>query len=396
MQAAVLAAWMLLPSGCWSNKEIETQSLQIAVALDLPHPTKVERGLDAVNPDRHARDYITNTFQLIIPGQVGKIGGSTSEELSTRPYRNISQTGESVFGNVRELAKRISTPPLGHHLKVIIISDALAKRYDIASFLDFYFRDNDIRLSPLILISRGEAGKTLESDSQTDIPGFQIPETVRNRFRSNKILPPVQSYELLSMLRSKKSFLLQTVVKSDSELEYRGAAIVKGESGKIAGYLSDQELEAASWIWGGNRRGGVLKLGRNLSNVPIDMEIGSIQSSIAAKESNGRFHFLVDVEGDGEIMEDWRQTAVGKYSDAYYRGMERKLEEEVKQNIESLLDQLQSRYHADPLEFHETVRRRMPRTWKKVQEHWDEHFSAADVEVRVRIHLAGHGASELS
>ncbi|WP_339278536.1 Ger(x)C family spore germination protein [Paenibacillus sp. FSL W8-1187] len=398
MLAASQIALLLLTGGCWSNKEIETQSLEIAVAVDVPEPAASERELQRKSPGVDRTDRITSTYQLILPSLIGDIGGSTSDETSSSPFKNMTQTGDSLLENVRQLSLRTNAAPLGHHLKVIVIGDRLARKHDLMTFLDFFFRDNDIRLSPLVLICKGKASDTLEPLYKGDIPGFQIPETVRNQYRNNKILEPIRMYNLMSRLHAKTSFLLQNVVKTKEELVYSGAAVIQGTSGKLIGFLTEKDMESVFWIKGGGRKGGLLKLDDPELGAPLDMEINSVRSRIVPSMADGRFAFRIELEAEGDLMESWSHKDAGRggVSEAFYAEVEKKLERKLKGNADLLIQKLQKTYGADAIGLYESVRVRMPKTWSRIHADWDRHFAEADITVSVSIALKGHGATELT
>ncbi len=90
---------------------------------------------------------------------------------------------------IREFSARMDRPVIGHHLKMIVINEELARRINMNNLLDFILRDNDIRPDCLVFMSSGLTRKVLEAKGNSIIPAFRIIGMVDNRYRSLKILP---------------------------------------------------------------------------------------------------------------------------------------------------------------------------------------------------------------
>lgn len=110
---------------------------------------------------------------------------------------------------VRELSLKIENPITSTHMKVIVISEDLAKSFKLGNLLDQVLRDNEIRPSCLVLISKGKASETLETKTAGEIPSFRLVGIVENAYRTTRILPPMPQIKVQSMLLSGSSFLLQ-------------------------------------------------------------------------------------------------------------------------------------------------------------------------------------------
>ena len=52
---------------------------------------------------------------------------------------------------------------------------------------------------------------------------------------------------------------MQNVISMNGETKFAGAAVIKGKTKKLMGFLNEQELEGVVWI-NGKRDGGVVKL----------------------------------------------------------------------------------------------------------------------------------------
>ncbi|MGW9019674.1 Ger(x)C family spore germination protein, partial [Priestia megaterium] len=169
----LLSVFLLLPlAGCWSSHEIEEQSLGVGVAYDKPRESIIEKELDEQGEGYVKKNLITSTYQLITP----QVASSTTKQggPQQKSYVNVSETGDSTFQMVRELSLRSDTPFTAHHMKVMVISEALARSFSLERLVDQNLRDNDFRPSCLVLISKGRASETLESKTAGEIPAFRL------------------------------------------------------------------------------------------------------------------------------------------------------------------------------------------------------------------------------
>lgn len=108
-------------------------------------------------------------------------------------------------------------------------------------------------------------------------------------------------------MRSGSSFLLQNVISIKGETKFAGAAVIKGKTKKLMGFLNEQELEGVVWI-NGKRNGGVVKTFDKESKKLIIYEIKSIKSKIIPHVNGNNISFDVNIESEGRLSENWMQS----------------------------------------------------------------------------------------
>lgn len=129
-------AVMFLQTGCWSKDEIEDQSIYVGMGLDPASESRLEKQFRKEGSDYRKRKLLTYTLQIInVQSENQRGGGQTAS--SQKPYYNISETGDSMFQLIREFSTRMERPVIGHHLKVIVINERLARKYSMNELLDF-------------------------------------------------------------------------------------------------------------------------------------------------------------------------------------------------------------------------------------------------------------------
>jgi len=381
---------LLLPflTGCWSSHEIEEVSLEIGIALDKGYLSNIDKEFEEQDGGYQKNNNITITFQTVNTKGIGNNskGGGSSEQHS---YLNVSETGDSTFQIVREIPLRRDHPIIGHHLKVIIISEELASNYSIKDLLDSYLRDNDIRPSCLVLISKGRASNALETNVIGEIPSFRLTKMVENGYRSNKILPAMPLAKLTGKIQSESSFLLQNVISADGEVKLTGAAVIKGKTNKVVGFLNEEELEGITWI-NGKVKGGVVK--SSVKGQIIAYEIKSMKSKILPHINSGDITFEIKIETEGRLSENWVNR--GKPSDnKFLREIEKSIEAEIKSLMENVVQKMQNDLEVDVAGFGNKLKIKHPKVWKEVKkDDWDVTFSKLPIKYNVEVTVADYGA----
>lgn len=246
---------LLTLSGCWSSREIEDLSLYVGLGIDVGKETEFEKDIAAQGGSYPKKNYVTATVQ-IAPGfsnsQSSQQSGSPSSGKTS--YANEQLSGDSMLQIFRQFALRRDRPLIGHHLKVIVVSKDIAKKYGLDQLLDFVLRDNDIRPNCLVLISHHSALDVLTSQDPSRIPAFYLTGITNNSYLSNKILDPVLLSKLDAQMQSGSSFLLQNVLNSHGEDKFSGGSIFDGKTTKFIGELSQTDLEGLSWLNSKKRR----------------------------------------------------------------------------------------------------------------------------------------------
>ncbi|WP_433747504.1 Ger(x)C family spore germination protein [Paenibacillus amylolyticus] len=382
---------LLTLSGCWSSREIEDLSLYVGLGIDVGKETQFEKDIAAQGGSYPKKNYMTATVQ-IAPGssntQTSQQSGSPSSGKTS--YSNEQLSGDSLLQIFRQFALRRDRPLIGHHLKVIVVSKDIAKKYGLDQLLDFVLRDNDIRPNCLVLISHHRAIDVLTSQDPSRIPAFYLTGITNNSYISNKILDPVMLSKLDAQMQSGSSFLLQNVLNSDGEDKFSGGSIFDGKTTKFIGELSQTDLEGLSWL-SPKKKGGVLKT-HNKQGFTVLYEMKKRKVKIIPKVVGDDISFHVKIESEGWLMEDWRAPEKEEKG-AYLEELEKDFAELAEQQIRQVLYKLQKTYKVDVADFRDSLRIKEPKTWKKVKNDWDKIFSTVPITYDVKVTITNPGSS---
>lgn len=392
MKRCLLVIFLLLVllnlTGCWGIKEIEDQTVLVGLGMDVANPSKEEKQLADNGNSYQKKNRVTLTFQ-IIPFEMRQSSGK-SDKSSNELYSNIQETGDSMFQMLRKMATRRSKPMMGHHVKVIIISEELAKRIEIDKLLKFVLRDNDIRPSCLVFISNSKASEVLVSNNSGEVPSLELAGLAENGSKANNVLPPKSLTKLEGIINSGQSFILQNLSSSSDEVAVAGASVIKGKNKKWIGSLSIREVLALSWIRG-SVKGGVIKTYDKQGNV-LTYEIISAKSKVKAKTSGEDISFQVSIRSKGRLIENW-DTKEPADKEEFIKEAEGYFKQELMNMMTDTLHTMQDVHQVDVGGFRNHLRIQHPKVWRKVEQDWDSVFSRSDVKFDVDLIIEDTGSS---
>ncbi|MDO3676480.1 Ger(x)C family spore germination protein [Paenibacillus ehimensis] len=389
----ILALLPVMPllAGCWSQREIDDLSLVAGIALDKAQETKVETALNKNGAARKKDDLISITYQVFTSssgGGQGRGGGGSSEQ---KRYQNFTETGDLLLESTREISLRTERPIFAQHFKTLVIGDELLRTTPFRNFMDLMYRESEFRPSALVFVARGLARETFELKGAKEIPAFRILKMVDNQYKSTRILPSVTLTKLLTYLQSKSSFLLQAIVKGGEEIKFAGAGIVQGQSGKLVGFLDEDELSSVTLITG-KVRGGTVKFTDEETGQKNLYEILSYKSDIVPRVEGDNLSFEVRIESRGRLSESW-VMGEKSFNDRFLKRQGEYVAKQMERSIRQTLEKIQKQYKADVLGFGKELRIHEPKIWDKVKSQWDQRFSQAEVRVQAKTIVAEFGAS---
>ena len=360
---------LLLLSGCWSSKSIEELNIAVGTAVDKAKDGKIR-----------------STLQYVIPSA---IGNSSNKSPQQKPYLNVSASGTSLEPIGWETTLRREGPISGAHEKIVIIGQDLARKEPIREITDLYFRDIEIRGSTSIFISKGEAARTLESKDADVIPAIRLVEIAEQEL-TTRTLRHLSLMKIWGKSNSQTSFLLQLIDLKKGEIDFDGAAVIKGRTNKMIGILNKEEIEGINWITGEGKSGAV-KAFQNESDKPTYYQIQSMKSKIKPHVTGDRISFDVKIESEGRIAEYWNPHFKPAFKNTTINHFENAVEKEVMHLVENTTKKTQKELGVDVGGFGNQLRIHYPNVWKNVKDYWEEKFSEVPITYDVSITIQDYG-----
>ncbi|WP_339317747.1 Ger(x)C family spore germination protein [Paenibacillus sp. FSL R10-2734] len=389
----VLSVICTLLSGCWSSTPIEELDMEVGVALDRADESGGEEVAKPEGGNHKKLERIISTYQFTIPqGSGGAVMKSAGNSSSIKNYYNMSETSDSIFEAIRQLSLRTRRTPIGHHLKVIVISEELARSNNLTKLIDFFTRDNDIRPSVMLFVSKGKASDVLENALPGQTPSFVLEGIFNNRDRNMGIWEPVSLAKVVGLLQGKRSFLLQNVIAFNKATKLAGAGVIKGSTGKLVGFLDESELEGMAWLTG-KGIGGVLKTYDPDTNNLITYEVKSMHSKIKANVNDGQISFDVKIKSTGRYAEVFAEEPK-KLHDGIVKKDNALLQKRVVEMVQTTVKKMQKELHTEAAGFGTSLHNQHPAVWRSVKDNWDETFSQIPITYEVSLNIEEYGASD--
>jgi spore germination protein len=365
----LISLLLLMTTGCWDQREVEDIGLVLGVAIDKPKLDK-----------EHKRILMTHHF--IIPKEMsGKKGGTTP-----KPYSNISIEGNTIFKAIRELSTRVARSPSYEHLKVILISEQIARQIDLRQFVNFLLRNPEARRSVKVLITNGPAHKLLEYKPPiiTD-PAMKLLELTQNTKKTLTMAPDLNLGTMSTKLTGKTSFILQRAQSLKNEAKISGAVVINGKTGKMVGTLNSVEVEGVNWL-SGKGKGGVVESLDKKKHERIVYEVRKLKSEIVPNFHDKKISFTVNIETEGALREDWNMPGYA-FDQKLVKEYEQDTAKKIKQTAQKALNKIQKNYKVDTIGFGKKFNIKYPKKWKEIKEDWDERFAQIPVNINVKVKI---------
>lgn len=174
---AIFLTLTLFLTGCWDRVEIEERGFVVGAGIDLAEDEEAEKGQYRL------------TFQFVIPGglQAKEGGGKGARDAA---YFNLSSSANTMFTAARDMSFLTSRSPYLQHLRMILISEELAEKGELANSLDLFLRDHEMRRATKIMVTEGEARQLLDTNPKNEkLPVMYFESTALNPTKSSRIYP---------------------------------------------------------------------------------------------------------------------------------------------------------------------------------------------------------------
>jgi spore germination protein len=400
-----LVCWLFfLSTGCWDRVEIEDRGFVIGIAIDMVKKKETEELAEQEAPKKpKGKERFILTYQFVVPGALqqggggsgggGSGGGGSGGGGSGDAFLNISSEGDTMSEITREMATRTSRSPFIEHLKMIILSEEVAKSDQFANVLDLFLRDHEARRANKIMVSKGDARKVLEVKPKTEkLPVMYINSVAENVQKNARILPEARIGDVHEHLLKSESFTIPRITANDKEIKIAGSAVFHGHNNKMAGFLGEEETEGLNFITG-EITGGILEISvqDNLAIYEIKDAKRSIKANVKDKD---QIEFTISIESEGNVGESF--ASMDYLDPTVISTIEKKVENEIERLANDTIGKVHKDFQVDVLGLGEYLRQNHPDTWKVIKQDWDHgrnYFSKSTIGVEAKVKIRAIGTS---
>ncbi len=371
-----------LLGGCWSRSEIAEEAIVMGAGADL-----TEDGL------------IRLTVQIASPGALGASGGEVSGGGNEPPTWVVWAEGKTIEDAERYLAMKIPRRIYWDHCVILVIGEKLAKEgTDIMS--NFFLRNGEPRETMWLMVARGDARDILLAQPMLATTSAQATGFL-TRMKTGYT---VQIYEYAEMRASKGVQPVITGVEAQDfgesrgsgqggdspvqkKAELSGVAVIKND--KLVGWLDAHETRGLLWLKGEARRSAVIVPSPGEPENKVSIRIVRSSTKIVPEYDGENIWFDVSIYAEGDMVEQQSRLDLAKPEQV--KALETAMSEEIKSRTVATLEKAQWEYGEDIFGFGNAFHRKYKKEWREMQNHWDEEFSRAGVNISVEAHVRGIG-----
>jgi spore germination protein KC len=371
---AVLLVTLLLLTGCWDR--IETNDLGVAVGM----------GVDVGEEER-----VRLTLYVARTG-TGAGGGQQGGGAGQQPVWLASREGENLADALRFIAQAAPRRITLHHVRVILISEAVA-RAGVEEALDFLIRHPQIRLTSRIMVVPGRTSEVFEVKPNLE---EHMPENVVDILparggpdqRLKEVLVSRVGHTRSSWMEELK-IVDRRVARGDEpkrEVEMAGAALFRKDH--MVDRLSIKEARALNWLLRSPREAVVTATCPEQAEETFSVEVREGDARITPYLEGDQLRFTVHLDGRGDLV---RHACKGGALDpAFTRRLEAALSDDLVERVAPVIEKLQAT-GVDPVGFGKRVELRYPGYWQRISRDWEEMWPTVQVRTTAELTIAHSG-----
>lgn len=394
----VLLVVLPILTGCWDRLEIEERSVVLGISVDVAEE-EAEQEEDEVSHlqgkfPAPEKDMIRVAAQIALPGRIplgpGESGGGGQGSDQTVWVINV--VGHTIDDALMNLQQQISGRLFFGHLRVIVVSEAVAQK-GLENLNDYFRRNSEVRRMAWMMIAKGNAERLMSAAPKLErVPTLYLLSTMDSAVKLGKFPRDyVGIYWSNSTKKGQEAYLPYVEIMEEQNIQIAGLAYF--QSDKMVGVTKPFEIAGFMGIKGmtpAGYRGFVTLEGSSHNNVTIYAT--NRKSKIEVEIKNGLPHFNVSVFTEINLEEKINEQFTVDQSDIL-KEIEQKNKESLVKTYEALIKKTQEK-GSDIFGFGEYVRAKEPKYWNaevKTKERWQEMYKeiSVDINVTTRIRRIG-------
>ncbi|MEK5253077.1 Ger(x)C family spore germination protein [Paenibacillus sp. FSL F4-0125] len=379
-----------LLAGCWDQLEIEDRALVLGLSIDsVPSDSKINddqtthlKSANINNPQ------IRVTAQIAVPGRVplGPGSGGEGGGGNQSPVWVVEVYGYTLDDAMNNLQQQISDPRYLIHLRVIIISEDVARK-SMDDLNDYLRRNPEVRRRTWLLVSEGEAAKFMNINPPLQrVPTLYILSTMEKAVTSGKF--PADYIGTFWSAESKwgeSGYLPYVSLHQEDNIMIKGLAYFSG--GVMAGSTLPIEIGAYMAMKGINP-GGYSDLFNAEEFGPVMLKVNDRFTRVKVHFKEGKPHIVYNISLEAALDEHLRSNIPIDSS----RSLE-KIEDIFQKRVIGIFNHFieeTQQAHSDVFGMGEYIRAYAPSYWKahvRDKHDWEQQYSNLSIEVKLRTHI---------
>lgn len=358
-------------TGCWSSHEIDNLALIDIIGIDQDDSGQFELTVSVISP---------------AGAGTGKIKVTAVVETAT---------GKTLYEAIGKLSSTLSKEIYFGNLGVVVVGEKAA-RNKMESILDFLKRDNHIRPYVQLLITREKIKDIIKTEPQLRSNlGSEIQSMVTNRrYKHMEIVKDLSQFlkdfssdtkdpftgeirwaardgiNTAGKTKSSEGDVSQQDAKGSEQnagtLSIQGSAVFKHK--KYIGWLNDQETRGLLLLRGELTNDIIVVNSPKEGNGSISIRINKSSSQLSPRFIGGQPVMDANIKIEGDILDidypDFKLTV------DQINHINVALEEEIRQQVMTVLDKTQKQWQADVFGFGDKIYHQYPNEWNQIANQW--------------------------
>lgn len=368
---------LLLLTGCWGKYELTQWGFVQAVAID-----------------QSADQHIQLTTLFYKPSSGGGNGGGNGGSEKAPSAVVIKTEGKTVFDAVRDIPLHLGRKAHWGHMRVIIISEKVAKTKNLGKILDLFVRDYEPWGNTTVTVAAGSAADYLSVKPLIEgTISQQIRQSDKAATRFSSKTTELSLLELMVQMKSAAGVAtVPYLYLSDNKpktIPVAGSVFLK-DAKMVNGIARPDKIQSLLMLTD-NYYGGIVTfpcVGSSGESPAMEsFEVGDVKTKIAPKVKGDSLSVHVVTKLEGGVGEFSCSVTESKgQEDAVAKA----IEQTVERNLQSTVQYLQKR-KIDAIGIGNLIYRKDPTLWEEWKKDWDDRFAAAAFEIEVDVHIRSTG-----
>lgn len=370
-----------------SKRELNSIAIVMGLGLDVADE---KNDIPFEEGKLHVTAQVVRTGSLSGGGSKSNGGPSNSADAM---YWNLIMEGDDIFPMLRGSVQQSNRNLYISHNQVIVFGEELAKQ-GLASFMDYFFREREMRYNVLLAVSERPAGEILEiSPSLETLPSQEIAKLLKIQARSAEA-PTESLFDFaVDMKSGRKAAVLPLINAQKSEEEEEtvyvdGCAVFKDWT--MVGKLNASETRGFLWTSG------------DIESTVFTVPVSGNRISLAVTGKKGDMEVLFDKDKGPQALqvcfEVSADAVVGHMDGVYDLHKEDSLVEIQMACSEFICREICSaiaksrELESDIFGVSEHLERYMPDVWEEIEGEWEKYFTGITYEIGVKSHVRRTGS----
>jgi len=377
---------MLFTGGCWDQREVETLGLVDGMAL--------ERG---------AHGQIKVTLQILNSRAISHSAGAGPVQ-GIKAYQNFSAQGQTVDHALTMLNRIIPRRPFYSSLRLVVVSEDLARERDLRELLDFLTRSREVRRNAWFVVSRSPISRLFDENTPLSMtPSSQV-EAIMHKSELSGFYAVTPLSDVIKGVAAQGSspvaaglVVIRSAFQAPPDMEARhvmlpepfqsivlsGAAVFR--EGHLAGWLNEEESNGLLWVQG--KRGGAIEVPTGNSMTSLNL----LHSRAAVKMGKTGGQPSIFVRIDAETVVGETDSTITLTKDTDYTELEQGAGRIVQKEVGAALSKALAGYRSDIFGFSQVVHRSDPKLWKTIKDTWSDQLPQLPVSVEAHVKVTTSG-----